>query len=46
MGARVTAALAAERAKGLKEYSDHAPDIADGIEEAAGRRTSAISRPR
>lgn len=46
LGAKFTASLAAERAKGLREYSDHAPDIADAIEEAAGRRTSAISRQR
>lgn len=46
LGAKFTASLTAERAKALPEYADHAPDIADAIEEAAGRRTSAISRPK
>jgi len=46
VGAKFTASLTAERAKALPEYADHAPDIADAIEEAAGRRTSAISRPK
>lgn len=46
IGAKFTASLTAERAKALPEYADHAPDIADAIEEAAGRRTSAISRPK
>jgi hypothetical protein len=46
MGAKFTASLTAERAKALPEYADHAPDIAEAIEEAAGRRTSAISRPK
>ena len=46
LGAKFTSVLASERAKALPEYADHAPDITDAIEEAAGRRTSAISRPR
>lgn len=37
-GARFTAALVGERAKGLAEYAEHAADIADAVEEAAGRR--------
>jgi hypothetical protein len=39
LGARLTAAAASERAKGLREYADHAPDIAEAMGEAAGRRT-------
>lgn len=46
LAAKFTSVLASERAKALPEYADHAPDITDAIEEAAGRRTSAISRPR
>ncbi|MCC7003730.1 MAG: zinc ribbon domain-containing protein [Gemmatimonadaceae bacterium] len=44
LATKFTSVLAAERAKGLPEYADHAPDITDAIEEAAGRRKSAISR--
>lgn len=46
LSSRFTAALAAERAKGLLEYTDHAPDIADAIEEAAGRRPRMVGQPR
>jgi hypothetical protein len=46
LGARFTAALAAERAKGLQEYTDHAPDITDAIEEAAGRRERMVGQRR
>lgn len=34
---RLSAALASERAKGLQEYQDHAPDIDAAIREADGR---------
>jgi hypothetical protein len=46
LGAKLTASAASERAKGLREYADHAPDITEAIEEAAGTRTSRISQPR
>lgn len=36
--ARLSAALVAERAKGLSEYTDHAPDIDAALREADGRR--------
>lgn len=34
LGERLTKAATAERAKGLKEYNDHAPDIAEAMKEA------------
>lgn len=46
LGARLTAAASSERAKGLREYADHAPDITESLEEVAGRRTSRIAQPR
>ena len=46
LGAKLTASAASERAKGLREYADHAPDITEAIEEAAGTRTSRIAQPR
>lgn len=46
LGAKLTASAASERAKGLREYNDHAPDITEAIEEAAGTRTSRIAQPR
>lgn len=46
LGAKFTASLASERAKGLPEYSDHAPDVVDAIAEAEGRRSSALGRPK
>lgn len=39
LGDRLSAVAASERAKGLREYNDHAPDIAEAMGEAAGRRT-------
>jgi hypothetical protein len=39
LGERLVAASPSERAKGLREYADHAPDIAEALDEAAGRRT-------
>lgn len=34
LGARLTAAAPSERAKRLQEYTDHAPDLADALNEA------------
>lgn len=45
-GAKFTEVLTSERAKNLPEYADHAPDVAEAIDEAAGRRTSRIGQPR
>lgn len=38
LGARLTAAATSERAKRLPEYAEHAPDIAEALEEAGGRK--------
>ena len=46
LGTKLTASAASERAKGKREYTDHAPDITEALDEAAGRRTNPISRPR
>ncbi len=46
LGALLTASAARERATGKQEYTDHAPDIAEALDEAAGRRVSPLSRPR
>ncbi len=41
-GATLTSAAPRERARGRLEYADHAPDITEALEEAAGKRTSRI----
>jgi len=41
----LTSSVARERARGLREYTDHAPDISEALDEAAGRRTSRIASP-
>jgi zinc-ribbon domain len=46
LGAKLIASATIERAKGLREYADHAPDVTEALEEAAGTRTSRIAQPR
>ena len=45
-GATLVAAAARERASGKREYADHAPDITEALDEAAGKRTNRIVAPR
>lgn len=46
LGATLVAQAAKERASGRREYADHAPDITEALDEAAGKRSNRIVPPR
>lgn len=46
LGATLVAQAAKERASGKREYADHAPDITEALDEAAGKKSNRIVPPR